>query len=319
MKIAILDGMAVSNNDVSWAPIESIAPTTIYDFTDKAQVVEHIGDADFVFSNRTPINREVIEKAPNLKWIGVFATGYNLIDITAAKEKGITVANIPGYSTNAVAQMVFAMILELYNHVGDYNLAVHNGVWQRERERAMWCYPLRELCGKTIGIIGFGAIGSAVARLAKAFDMNILAYSRTIKPEAKHERLHFAALDTVLAQSDIVTIHLPLFDNTRGLISAKRIAAMKQGAVLINTARGPIVDEQALADALNAGRLSGAAVDVTAKEPITANNPLLTAKNCIITPHIAWAPIETRIRLVEMAADNLKSYIAGSPKNVVNP
>ncbi len=319
MKIVILDSLAVSSGDVSWAPIEAIAPTMLYDATPTDLIPARVKDADYIFCNRTPINRAVIEGAPNLKWIGVFATGYNLIDSAAAKEKGIVVANVPGYSTHAVAQMVFALILELYSHVGDFNTDVHNGVWQEQREGIMWRYPLNELYGKTIGIVGFGAIGGEVAKLAQTFGLKVLAYSRTVKPELENEQLRFVPLDTLLQQSDIVSVHLPLFDSTRGLISAERIAQMKRGAVLVNTARGPVVDEQALAEALNSGRLSGAAVDVVAKEPIVAGNPLLTAKNCIITPHVAWAPIETRTRLIEMAAENLKSFIAGAPKNVVNP
>ncbi len=315
MRIVILDAAAISNNDVSFAPIQALGETILYDDTPKELVVERIRDADCVMSNRTPLREDVLKQAPRLKWIGTFSTGYNQVDIDAAKRLGIVVSNVPHYSTGAVAQMTFSLLLELAMHVGDFNTAVQNGVWQRDGVRAMWHCPMTELAGKTMGIIGFGSIGGAVARLALAFDMNVLAYSRTPKPG----QVPFVSLDELLTKSDVVSLHLPLSDETRGLISADRIAKMKKNAFFINTARGPIVDEQALADALNAGRIAGAAVDVVSREPIRDDNPLLTAKNCIITPHVAWAPIETRVRLVSLVAQNLAAFLAGSPINVVNP
>ncbi|MFA9381060.1 MAG: D-2-hydroxyacid dehydrogenase [Acetanaerobacterium sp.] len=316
MKIVILDGIALSNNDISFAPIQALGETVIYDSTPAELVAERIKDADCVMLNRVSLCAQALENASQLKWIGAFSTGYNHIDIAAASRLGIVVSNVPDYSSAAVAQMTFALLLELVAHVGDFSAAVKNGVWQREHVLAMWHYPITELAGKTLGIVGFGSIGSAVARLAAAFDMNVLVWSRT--PKSGHERLRFVPLDELLGYSDVVSLHLPLTDETRGLISADRLAQMKQSAFFINTARGPIVDEQALADALNARRIAGAAVDVVSTEPIRADNPLLGAKNCVITPHIAWAPIETRARLVSLVAQNLASFLAGTPMNVVN-
>lgn len=315
MKFVILDAGALSNNDISFAPIQALGETVLYDDTPKELVLERICDADGVLVNRTPLREAVLQQAPRLKWIGTFSTGYNQVDIDAAKRLGIVVSNVPDYSSPAVAQMTFALLLELAMRVGDFNAAVKDGAWQRDGVHAMWHYPMTELAGKTMGIIGYGSIGSAVARLARAFDMNVLAFSRTPKPE----QATFVSLEELLTQSDVVSVHLPLVDATRGLLSADHIAMMKQGAFFINTARGPIVDEQALADALNAGRLAGAAVDVVSREPVRDDNPLLTAKNCIITPHVAWAPIETRVRLVDLVAKNLAAFLAGSPINVVTP
>ncbi len=315
MKFVILDAGALSNNDISFAPIQALEETVLYDDTPKELVLERIRDADGVLVNRTPLREAVLQQAPRLKWIGTFSTGYNQVDIDAAKRLGIVVSNVPDYSSPAVAQMTFALLLELAMRVGDFNAAVKDGAWQRDGVHAMWHYPMTELAGKTIGIIGYGSIGSAVARLARAFDMTVLAYSRTPKPQ----EATFVSLEELLMQSDVVSVHLPLVDATRGLLSADHIAMMKQGAFFINTARGPIVDEQALANALNTGRLAGAAVDVVSREPVRDDNPLLTAKNCIITPHVAWAPIETRVRLVDLVAKNLSAFLAGNPINVVNP
>lgn len=316
MKIAILDAGAVSNRgDVSFAPIQALADVTLYDDTPKELVAGRIRDMDGVMINRVPLRRDVLSQAKNLEWIGAFSTGYNQIDLVAAKELGITVCNVPDYSTAAVAQMTFALLLELATQVGAFDAAVKNGVWQRDGVHAMWHRPMTELLGKTMGVIGFGSIGRAVARLADAFGMNTLAYSRTPTPGA----VRFVSLDTLLAQSDVVSVHLPLSAETRGFLDARRIAQIKPGAFLLNTARGPIVDERALADALNTGALAGAALDVVSREPIDASNPLLTAKNCIITPHVAWAPIETRVRLISLAAQNLAAYLAKAPINVVNP
>ncbi len=315
MKFVILDAGALSNNDISFAPIQALGETVLYDDTPKELVLERIRDADGVLVNRTPLREAVLQQAPRLKWIGTFSTGYNQVDIDAAKRLGIVVSNVPDYSSPAVAQMTFALLLELAMRVGDFNAAVKDGAWQRDGVHAMWHYPMTELAGKTMGIIGYGSIGSAVARLARAFDMTVLAYSRTPKPQ----EATFVSLEELLMQSDVVSVHLPLVDATRGLLSADHIAMMKQGAFFINTARGPIVDEQALANALNTGRLAGAAVDVVSREPVRDDNPLLTAKNCIITPHVAWAPIETRVRLVDLVAKNLSAFLAGNPINVVNP
>ena len=315
MRIVILDAGALSNNDISFAPVQALGETVLYDDTPKELVLERIRDADCVMVNRTPLREDVLSQASRLRFIATFSTGYNQVDIEAAKRLGIVVSNVPDYSSSAVAQMTFALLLELAMRVGDFNTAVKNGAWQRDGVYAMWHYPMTELAGKTMGIIGYGSIGSAVATLARAFGMRVLAYSRTPKPE----QACFVPLEQLLMQSDVISVHLPLNDDTRGLLSADRVAQMKQGAFFVNTARGPIVDEQALADALNAGRLSGAAIDVVSKEPVQDDNPLLSAKNCIITPHVAWAPIETRVRLVELVAKNLTAFLDGNPINVVNP
>ncbi len=315
MRIVILDAGALSNNDISFAPVQALGETVLYDDTPKELVLERIRDADCVMVNRTPLRENVLSQASRLRFIATFSTGYNQVDIEAAKQLGIVVSNVPDYSSSAVAQMTFALLLELAMRVGDFNNAVKNGAWQRDGVYAMWHYPMTELAGKTMGLIGYGSIGSAVGTLARAFGMRVLAYSRTPKPE----QACFVPLEQLLMQSDVISVHLPLNDDTRGLLSADRVALMKQGAFFVNTARGPIVDEQALADALNAGRLSGAAVDVVSKEPVQDDNPLLSAKNCIITPHVAWAPIETRVRLVELVAKNLTAFLDGNPINVVNP
>ncbi len=315
MKLVILDASAISNNDISFAPIEVLGETILYDDTPEELIAARIRDADAVMTNRIPLRAPVLAQAVRLKWIGCFSTGYNQVDVAAAKRLGIVVSNVPDYSSAAVAQMTFALVLELAMHVGDFNTAVRSGAWQRDGVRAMWSFPMIELAGKTMGIIGYGSIGSAVAGLAHAFGMKVLAYNRT----PKDAPARFVSLEELLAESDVVSVHLPLNDQTRGLISAEHIARMKLGAFFINTARGPIVDETALALALNSGNIAGAALDVVSKEPIREDNSLLTAKNCIITPHVAWAPVETRARLVELVAQNLAAFLAGNPINVVNP
>lgn len=318
-KIIVLDGYAANPDDLSWSAMEALGELKVYERTPAEQIAERIGDAEFVFTNKSPITEEVLSSCPKLKYIGVLATGYNIVDVNAARNRGIIVTNIPDYSTASVAQFVFALLLEICHHVGEHNHAVKAGDWTRSRDFCFWNYPLIELAGKTMGIIGFGRIGKATAKIAEAMGMKVLAYTRT--PDKSHETdtLKMATLDEVLSESDVISLHLPLFPNTRGMINKESIGRMKDGVIIINTARGPLIVEEDLKDALDSGKVFAAAVDVVSAEPIKADNPLLTCKNCIITPHIAWAPKEARQRLMNIAVDNLKQFLAGTPVNVVNP
>ncbi|HAB01255.1 MAG TPA: glycerate dehydrogenase, partial [Ruminococcaceae bacterium] len=297
MKIVILDSGALDPGDISWKEMEKLGELIRYDRTPKESVTERIGDAEIVFTNKTEITARAVEHCPKLRWIGVFGTGYNVVDTQACKQHGILVANVPDYSTMAVAQHTTALLLEIASRVGEHNEAVHRGDWVKSADFSFRCNRLIELYGKTMGIIGFGRIGMAVGRLAKAFGMEVLAYNRSQCEEGRQIGT-YVDLDTLLARSDVVSLHCPLFPETRGIINKETIARMKDGALLINTARGPLVEEADLAAALNSGKLRGAALDVVAQEPINGSSPLLTCKNCVITPHIAWAPIESRQRLL---------------------
>ncbi len=321
MKIVVLDGYTLNPGDLDWDGIKKFGELTVHDRTNFApeNVIETIGDAEIVFTNKTPLPKAVLEKARSVKFIGVLATGYNVVDTTAAKELGITVTNVPAYGTAAVAQFTMALLLEMCHHVGAHADAVKKGEWTSCPDWCFWNYPLIELAGKNLGIIGFGRIGQATAKMAQAFGLNILAYSNSQNASFVSETCKYVTLDELLAQSDFISLHCPLFESTKGIINKNTIAKMKDGVRIINTSRGPLVVEQDLADALNSGKVGGAAVDVVSAEPIAADNPLLKAKNCIITPHIAWAPIESRSRLMNIAAQNLAAYINGSPVNVVNP
>lgn len=323
MKIVVLDGYVLNPGDISWAGFEEIGEVTVYDRSEPETVVERIGDAEIILTNKTVIDRGVIEKCHGLKYIGVNATGYNVVDVAAAKEAGIVVTNVPAYGTDAVAQFTFALMLELCNKVGLHSRSVASGDWIKTKDFSYNLAPLIDIRGKTLGIIGFGSIGSRVAQIAMAFGMNVLVNSRTEKPlpEAPYisgSRISWADRETVLKEADIITLHCPLFPETERLINRESIAVMKDGAMLINTARGGLIAEQDLADALNSGKLAGAALDVVDKEPMAADNPLISAKNVIITPHIAWASVEARERLMGIAVENLKAYLAGNPCNVVN-
>jgi len=322
MKIVVLDGYTLNLGDLSWGDLERIGALTVYDRTaydlsGQDQIIERIGDADILFTNKTPITREIIDKAQNLKYIGVLATGFNVVDVVAAKEKGIAVTNIPAYGTAAVAQMTFALLLELCHHVGQHSEQVIKGKWTNNQDFCFWDYPLIELSGKVMGIIGFGKIGQAVGQIAQAFGMKVLAYDAFKNESLESATLKYVELDELLTQSDVISLHCPLFDSTKGIINRDTIAKMKNGTMLLNTSRGPLIVEEDLAEALNRGKLA-AAVDVVSQEPIKADNPLLKAKNIIITPHIAWAPIESRKRLMDIAVDNLKRFLAKEPVNVVN-
>lgn len=315
MKIVVLDGYAANPGDLSWNKIASLGELVIYDRTPVEKIAERIEGADAVLTNKAPLTAETINNAKSLKWIGILATGYNIVDVKAAKERGIPVANVPGYSTDSVAQLVFAHLLEVCHHVGEHTRAVYDGEWVRSEDFAFWKYPLTELCGKTFGIVGYGSIGKAVAKIALAFGMKVIAHSRR---EFEDENVECVSFDELLERSDVISLHCPLFEETKGMINSDAIKKMKNTAVLINTARGPLIDEQDVAGALNNNELGYACVDVISTEPMKADNPLLKAKNCMFTPHIGWAPFEARVRLNEIVYENLKSFIDGKPKNVVN-
>ncbi len=317
MKIVILDGYALNPGDLSFEPLKAFGHVTCYDRTPPHLTAERIGDAEIVFTNKTLLDRDVLEACPQLRYIGLFSTGYNVIDLKTAARQGITVTNIPAYSTDAVAQHVFALILAITNRVAEHHARVQAGEWINAKD---FCFyePLTELSGKVLGIIGYGNIGKQVAKIATAFGMTVLVHTRTPN-RAEDGGVQFVSLDTLLKESDILSLHCPLFAETKGLINQETLALMKPTALLINTARGPIVCQTALADALNKGQIAGAALDVVDIEPMTVDNPLVHAKNCIITPHIAWAAAETRNRLLQQAIANLEAYLNGAPINCVTP
>ena len=318
MKLVILDGHALNPGDLSYDCLRQFGELTIYDRTDsEAEAIQRIGDSEIVLVNKVRITESLLAACPNIRLICVQATGYNVVDCDACARRGIPVTNVPTYGTAAVAQFTMALILELCHRVGLHNHNVHTGGWVRAECFTYWLTPQTELAGKTIGIIGFGAIGKAVGRLAKAFGMKVIAYNRSQSEEGR-QIAEYVDLDTLLASSDIVSLHCPLFPETEKIINADSISKMKDGAMLINTSRGPLVDEQALADALNSGKLRSAAVDVVCQEPMNADCPLLGCKNCIITPHMAWAPVESRQRLLDTVVDNIRAFLDGKPQNVVN-
>jgi glycerate dehydrogenase len=318
MKIVVLDGYVLNPGDLSWNELKELGDVVVYDRTPLDKILERASGAEILITNKTPITKNTIESLPALKYIGVLATGYNVVDVTAAMEKEIPVTNVPGYGTKAVAQAVFALLLELCNHVQNHSDAVKNGEWSSSKDFCFWNYPLVELSGKTMGIIGFGSIGKQVAEIASAFDMKVLVYSRTMSGENNRKNFTWVELEELLKQSDVVSLHCPLFPETEGIINRQSLKLMKSTAFLINTSRGPLVLEEELAQALNEGVIAGAAIDVMSKEPPEIDNPLFKAKNCIITPHIAWATKEARERLMNIAVDNVKSYINGAIKNAVN-
>ena len=320
MKIVVLDGYTENPGDLSWDALAELGELTVYDrssLTDESEAIARIGDAEIVVTNKTPITRNVMDACPNMKFIAVLATGYNVVDCVCAREKGIPVSNVPAYGTAAVAQFAIALLLEVCHHIGHHSDSVHNGTWERSIDWCYWDYPLIELDGKTMGIIGFGRIGQATGRIAKAMGMNILATGSRPTEEGR-AIAEYVDLDTLLAKSDVISLHCPLFPETQGIINKDTIAKMKDGVILINNGRGQLVAEQDLADALNSGKVAAAAVDVASTEPIRGDNPLLGAKNCIITPHISWASKESRQRIMDATADNIKAYLAGAPIHVVN-
>lgn len=319
MKIVNLDGCTTNPGDLSWEGIEKLGDYTVYDRTAPEKIVERAKGAEILIINKTVIDRHLLDAlSPELKYIGLQSTGYNVVDCEYARKLGITVCNIPAYSTNAVAQLVFAFILQITNEVTLHSNAVMEGEWCTCPDFCFWKKPLTELDGKTIGIIGFGSIGHRVATIAEAFGMNVLAYNPRPKNKGDLKTIQFVDMDTLLAESDIITCHCPLTPQTENLINKNNIAKMKKSAILINTSRGPVVDEQALADALNHNRIMAAGLDVLKVEPAKKDNPLLKAKNCYITPHIAWAAKETRARLLRILEENIVAYLNGKPQNVVN-
>ena len=317
MKIVILDAYAANPGDLSWDEFAALGDLTVYDRTAQEDAAARIGDAEVVFINKVRLTDEIFAACPNLKLVSILATGYNIVDLAAAKRRGITVCNVPGYSTRAVVQMTFALLLEICQQVGLHSGAVHTGRWQTCPDFCFWDRPLIELDGKTMGIVGYGAIGSAVGTVAQALVMKLLVTARHEKPVPEGAR--FVSLPELLAQSDVVSLHCPQTAENARMIDAGALAQMKDGAILLNTARGGLLDEQAVADALRSGKLLAAGMDVVSAEPIHADNPLLTAPNCFLTPHIAWAPLETRRRLQAISAENLRAFLAGKPQNVVNP
>ncbi len=318
MKIVVLDGYTLNPGDISWEGMEALGELTVYDRTKAEDVAERIGDAEVVYTNKTPITKETLDACPGVKFIGVLATGYNIVDTAAAKEKGIPVSNIPTYGTAAVSQFAIGLLLELCHHIGEHSDAVKDGEWTSNPDWCFWKYPLVELDGKTMGIIGFGRIGQDTGKIAQALGMKVLAYDSFPKKELESDTCHYTDLDTLLKESDVIALHCPLFPDTEGIINKDTIAKMKDGVMIINNSRGPLVVEQDLRDALDSGKVAGAAVDVVSTEPIQMDNPLIGAKNVIITPHISWAPRESRQRLMDIAVDNLKCYVDGKPQNVVN-
>lgn len=317
MKIVILDAYAANPGDLSWDEFAALGELTVYDRTAQEDAAARIGDSEVVFINKVRLTDEIFAACPNLKLVSILATGYNIVDLAAAKHRGITVCNVPGYSTRAVVQMTFALLLEICQQVGLHSGAVHTGRWQTCPDFCFWDRPLIELDGKTMGIVGYGAIGSAVGTVAQALGMKLLVTARHERPVPEGAR--FVSLPELLAQSDVVSLHCPQTAENARMIDAGALAQMKDGAILLNTARGGLLDEQAVADALRSGKLLAAGMDVVSAEPIRADNPLLTAPNCFLTPHIAWAPLETRRRLQAISAENLRAFLAGKPQNVVNP
>lgn len=318
MKIVLLDGYTTNPGDISWASLERLGEFVCYDRTDDDRILENIGDAEIILTNKTPISRATLEAKPNVRYIGLISTGYDEVDVAAARERSVVVTNVPGYSTNSVAQFTFALLLELCHHVGHHAKTVQGGRWQTSIDFCYWDYPLVELYGKTMGIVGYGNIGRRVAEIAVAFGMKVLANSRRLAPDYAEGNVRYASLPDLLAGADVISLHAPLSDSNRGMIDAGAISKMRRDVLIVNTARGLLVKEDDLAEALNAGRVAGYAADVASREPIEDANPLLTAKNCLLTPHIAWAPKAARERLVAIAAENLAAFIAGKPVNVVS-
>ena len=320
MKIVVLDGFTENPGDLSWADLEALGDVTIYDrtsYTESPLIAQRIGNAEIAVMKKTPISKATIEACPNLKMIAVLATGYNVVDYHYAKEKGIPVCNVPAYGTAAVSQFSIALLLEICHHIGHHSESVHAGKWTGNADWCYWDYPLIELEGKTLGLIGFGRIGQAEGRIAKAMGMNVLAYD--VYPNDSGRAIgEYVDLDTLFSKADVISLHCNLTPENVGLINRSNIAKMKDGAILINNARGQLIVEQDVADALNSGKLAAAGLDVVYTEPIRADNPLLNAKNCIITPHISWAPKESRQRIMDVTVRNIKAFLAGRPANTVN-
>lgn len=320
MKLVITDGYCENPGDLSWEPLKQFGELVIYDRTedDEDKIIDRIGDADIAIINKVPITERIMDACPNLKAIAILATGYNVVDIDAARKRGIPVCNVPAYGTDAVAEFAMSLLLELCHHVGHHADAVKEGRWESCPDFCFWDYPLMDLHGKTMGIIGFGRIGRTTGKLANAFGMKVLTTGSRPTPEGE-ALADYVDLDTLLARSDVIALHCPLLPGTKNIICRENIEKMKDGVIIINNARGGCVVEQDLADALNSGKVAAAGLDVVSTEPISGDNPLLRAKNCIITPHISWASRECRQRILDTTVENVRSFVAGTPKNVVNP
>ncbi len=316
-KIVVLDGYTLNPGDLSWNELEKTGEVRVYDRTGKEDVIERIGDSDIVLTNKTLITREIIEACPDIRYIGCLSTGYNVVDLNAARERGIVVTNIPAYGTEAVAQFTMALLLEITSRVGMHSDAVKNGQWSSCSDFCFWNAPMYELDGKTMGIVGFGAIGQSVARKAEAFGMEVLAYRRTPDASLETEHCHMASMEEIYEKSDIISLHCPLTEDNYQMINKDTIDKMKDGVILLNTGRGGLLCETDVREALDSGKIRAAGVDVASTEPIRKDNPLLKAKNIFITPHIAWAPRETRQRLMDQMNRNLKAFLKGEPVNQV--
>ncbi len=314
MKIAILEAATVSKGDVSFDGLRELGEVTEYPLTPTDKIVQNVGDAEIVLCNKTPFTEDVLRACPNIKYIGLCATGYNNIDLKTCRELGITVCNVPAYSSAAVAQQVFAFILNFYSRVSEYDGFVRDGGWLKSETFSDFVFPTKEISGKTLGIIGYGSIGRKVANIARAFGMSVIVNTRTAKQDSS---VKFTDVKELFAEADIITVHCPLTEETKGLINRENLALCKPSCIIINTSRGAVVNERDLADALNGGRIAAAALDVLTEEPMSADCPLIGAKNCVITPHIAWAALETRERLVKTVVENVRAFIAGKPINTV--
>ena len=317
MRIVILDGYALNPGDLSWDSLKQIGDVTVYDRTPEPEVVMRAADADVVFTNKTPLSAGTLAQLPQLRYIGVLATGYNIVDTAAAKERGVVVTNIPTYGTASVAQFAIALLLELCHHVGLHGEAVRNGEWSTNPDWCFWKTPLIELSGRTFGVVGFGRIGRQTAAIAAALGMRVVAMDASHTNAPDYPGFAWMSLDDIVRESDVLSLHVPLFPETKGIINAERLGQMKRSAFILNTSRGPLVVDQDLADALNNDVIAGAALDVLSVEPPVASNPLLAAKNCIVTPHIAWATKEARSRLLDIAVANLRAFEAGRVENAV--
>lgn len=321
MKIVVLDGYTENPGDLSWAGLEALGELTVYDrtsLTDEEEVIQRIGDAGMVFTNKTPITRRVMDACPSIRFIALLATGYNVVDVAYAKERGIPVSNVPVYGTRSVSQFAIALLLEVCHHIGHHDQTVHQGKWERCADWCYWDYPLVELAEKTMGVIGLGNIGRHTAAIAGALGMRVIAYDPW-QSDAGRAVAEYVELDQLFAESDCIVLHMPLLPFNTGLINRETIAKMKDGVILINNSRGQMVVEQDLAEALNSGKVAAAALDVVSTEPIKGDNPLLTAKNCILTPHMSWGAKESRQRIMDCSVENARAFLAGAPIHVVNP
>lgn len=319
MKIVVLDGFTANPGDLSWGELEVLGEVALYERTAQGDVIPRMREAQIVLTNKVPIGAQVMDACPRLRYIGLLATGYNIVDTEAAKARGIVVTNVPAYSTMAVAQLTIALLLEICHHAGEHSRLIKEGQWSTRPDFTFWDYPLMELDGKTMGIVGFGKIGQATARIARALGMKIITYSRTRDESRLGEGMEYVELEELYATADVISLHCPLTEQTREMIDQESIAKMKDGVILLNTARGGLTVERDIADALDNGKISWAGVDVFSVEPPPADHPLILHPKCIVTPHFGWAPYEARVRLIRVAAENVKQFLTGNAQNVVNP